>query len=150
MNWRGTFSNTIAGKDSMHDLMDPDGLPLMSDDKSFQVAAIRNMPNETRVWVLSWDPQDEKFFTAAAWSLSLRERTLDGKASDVQQAPIPDPVRDEMGENGLLKPPKNVAWRVLTFPSASSGTWRITATTPDRKDQIVFVPSFTNPVPTEK
>jgi len=145
MQWFAKVVQDHAGASAITNLTDSDGLPLMSDDKSFQLAAIREEPSATRIWVVSWNPNDADFFRSAHWSLAAHDHVLEGAGKTFEEIAIPDAVRDELGENGLLKPPKTMAWREIEFPRADHGTWRITAVLNGRSDQLIFVPSFTNP-----
>jgi hypothetical protein len=150
MQWLTATIRPKVGAHAITDLIDSDGLPLMSDDKTFQLAAVREESGATRLWLISWDPQDAEFFRAAHWSLASQAQIFDGSAKAFEQIAIPDPVRDELGENGLLKPPKTLAWREVEFAGTPTGTWRITANGSRQSDQLVFVPSFTNPAATKK
>jgi len=65
-----------------------------------------------------------------------------------EQTQIPQPVREELGENGLLVPPKTLLLKSLRLPSSKT-VRRLTAR--DAKgtiDSLNIVPSFTNPVTT--
>jgi hypothetical protein len=148
--WFATLVREKVGNQAVTELIDSDGLPLMSDDKTFQLAAVREESGATRIWLASWDPTDADFFRGARWTLATNERVTEGVGKAFEQIEIPDRVRDELGENGLLKPPKSLAWREIEFPAASSSTWRITAEANKRSDQLVFVPSFTNPAGIKK
>jgi hypothetical protein len=150
MQWFAKVVRDHAGANAITNLTDSDGLPLMSDEKSFQLAAMREEPAATRLWVVSWNPNEADFFRSAHWSLATHDQVFDGSGKAFEEIPIPDSVRDELGANGLLKPPKMVAWREIQFPPASPGTWRITAALNGRSDHLVFVPSFTNPDGTKK
>lgn len=145
MQWFAKIVQDHVGSSAITSLNDADGLPLMSDGKSFQLAAIREEPSATRVWAVSWEPNDADFFRSAHWTLATHDHVFDGAGKTFEEIAIPDAVRDELGENGLLKPPKTMAWREIEFAQADHGTWRITAALNGRSDQLVFVPSFTNP-----
>jgi hypothetical protein len=150
VQWLHELARERAGADASSNLVDSDGLPLMSDDKTFQVVAIKQDRETTHIWLACWDPVDEEFFRSAEWSLALHDRALPAKSGAVESIPIPNPVRDELGENGLLKPPKTLAWRELIFPRQSAETWRLSGRSSAKTDHLVFVPSFTNPVASEK
>jgi len=150
MQWFAQIVRERAGHQAITDLTDSDGLPLMSDDKTFQLAAVREAPPATRLWFVFWDPADADFFRGAHWTLATHDQRLEGAGKGYEEITIPNGVRDELGANGLLKPPKILAWREVEFPAAGAGTWRITAEASGRSDQLVFVPSFTNPAPIKK
>src|SRR5689334_25058498 len=61
MQWFAKVVRDHAGPGAIDDLTDSDGLPLMSDEKSFQLAAIREEPSATRIWVASWNPAEADF-----------------------------------------------------------------------------------------
>ena len=150
MQWLAKMIEENAGHQAIRDLYDTDGLPLMSDDKTFQLAAVREESGAIRMWLLAWDPDDADFFRGAHWTLVGKDARGEGVGKSFEQIPIPDPIRDELGENGLLKPPKTLCLREIEFPLVNSSTWRITAEANRRSDQLVFVPSFTNPAAIKK
>ena len=117
----------------------PDGLPLVSDKKTFELIALEPGEGTSRAWVLLWqadEPAGDK------WSLDGAPSSA-GEVRVVSAATLPVPpfVREELGETGVLRPPHEVQWQELEFtrPAASPATLRRGSS-----DFVNFVPSFTN------
>lgn len=104
----------------------PDGLPVISHSRTFEVAAVRGGD----VWVIVWSGEASKWENPVE---VVESATLD----------VPSLVRDELGENWVLKPPKTLVWEHLRSadPRAPLGGLRMVT-----GDSVNFVPSFTNSV----
>jgi hypothetical protein len=111
---------------------DAEGLPVVAQDKSFQLLAIVRDGELTRVTVLAWHSADGK------WK-------LDGKEPDherTEELEIPPLVRGELGEYGVVVPPKKVVVHELAFKGGEGGRL-------ERGEAWVdFVTSFTKPAAT--
>src|SRR4051812_3513672 len=73
-----------------------DGLPLISARRSFEVAAVRGQD----VWVIVWSGP------TPGWESEV-------EVVESTKVDVPVLVRDELGENWVLKPPKTVVWEHL-------------------------------------
>lgn len=150
MDWLSAVTKEKAGEALCGRMLDPDGLPLMSDAKAFQVVAVRNESDRTRIWIAAWDQESKDFLSAAKWTLTVEThqlRPIDWQCETIQ---IPSVVRNELGENGLLKPPKTINWCMLEFCLATTGSWHLRGVSNALADEATFVPSFTNPYVTKK
>ena len=121
---------------------DPDGLPLMSDRKSFQLVAAEPIESQVRLWLLLWDDYDPA--REEIWSVKLAD--AEQKFQIVATVPIEVPpiVREELGERGVTRPPHEVVWQELVIPKASDGSIRLQRGSAGVSDFVHFVPSFTN------
>ena len=118
-----------------------DGLPLVSDAKSFQVVAIepaKTSGQPDRAWVIVWNTQREP---EAPWKLVAQERGLDVDVGSSAKLTVPRFVREELGETGVLRPPHEVLWQELQLSGLVDGERRLQRGT---ADQIVLVTSFTS------
>jgi hypothetical protein len=120
---------------------DPDGLPLMSDRKSFQLVAAESLESEVRLWLLLWDYDPAREET---WSVKLADTEQKFRIIDTRPIEVPAIVREELGENGITRPPHEVVWQELVIPKSSDGTVRLQRGSPAGADFVHFVPSFTN------
>jgi hypothetical protein len=120
---------------------DPDGLPLMSDRKSFQLVAAEPLESEIRLWLLLWDYDPAREET---WSVKLADAEQKFRIVDTRPVEVPPIVRDELGETGITRPPHEVVWQELVIPKSSDGTIRLQRGSPSGADYVHFVPSFTN------
>jgi hypothetical protein len=121
---------------------DRDALPLVSEKKTFQVVAAEPRENEVRVWLMLWDPEPARDET---WSV----RTADGEAQfrivQTLRIEVPDLVREELGETGVLRPPHAVTWQELIVSGPSDASIRLHRNSRSAgADFVNFVPSFTN------
>ena len=119
-----------------------DGLPVTSDRQRFELLALDRDRAEIHMLVLVWD----KGLTGPETTWAIDDAPV--KFEREEQTQIPQPVREELGENGLLVPPKTLLLKSLRLPSSKS-VRRLTAR--DAKgtiDSLNIVPSFTNPVTT--
>lgn len=93
-----------------------DGLPLMSSRRGIEVAAI----NGSRAWLIVWNPERPVSFVGA---------------NEVDRAAVALPrlVREELGANGILRPPHEVLWVELRVESP-----RITARLGTTEDQAIL------------
>jgi hypothetical protein len=110
---------------------DQDGLPLVSQDKSFQLLAAVADDDGLRVTTLEWRG-------------STGDWTLDGNKPQqdrTEKLAIPELVREELGEHGMVIPPKTVVVHELDFKSAGGRLQRGEA-------WVDFVTSFTKPAAT--
>jgi hypothetical protein len=120
---------------------DRDGLPLMSDKRTFQLVAVEPLESETRVWVMLWDREAHESET---WSVEARDGDSERAPRVVKAQPIALPryVREELGETGVTLPPHTVIWQEIIIPGAvGSGEIRLQR---GSGDFVNFVPSFTN------
>ena len=122
---------------------DADGMPLMSDRRMFEVLGIATRADgRARVWALWWTAAPKDF----QWVV-----TSSGKSSDVNVArsenlAVPPLVRDELGEAGVLQPPKSVALQELDLSAAPSPPWQLLAKQQNRTiDSADIVTTFTSP-----
>ena len=120
---------------------DPDGLPLMSDRKSFQFVAAEPLESEVRLWLLLWDYDPAKEET---WSVKLADAEQKFRIVDTRPIEVPAIVREELGESGITRPPHEVVWQELVIPKAADGTIRLQRGSAGGADFVHFVPSFTN------
>ena len=121
--------------------VDPDGLPLMSDKKTFQLVAAEPLESEIRLWLILWDhdPAREEI-----WSVKLADTAEKFRIIDTRPIEIPDIVRQELGETGITRPPHEVVWQELVIPKSADGVVRLQRGSQSDADFVNFVPSFTN------
>jgi hypothetical protein len=122
--------------------VDREGLPLVSAKGSFQLLAVSRDEGLPHVVILAWDERQNE--TAADWSLRSGSEVIDAKYVHRESIEVPDLVREELGENGLLRPPKRVAWVEITFGSEGSGKLRVVrGGAGPEEDSLDFVQPFT-------
>ena len=121
--------------------VDADGLPLMSDKKTFQLVAAEPLESEVRLWLLLWDHDPAREET---WSVKLAESEEKFRIIDTRPIEVPDIVRQELGETGVTRPPHEVVWQELVIPKSSDGVVRLQRGSQRSADFVNFVPSFTN------
>ena len=127
---------------NVHRPQSPDGLPLISDRKSFEVVAVEAADDTVRLWLILWQPN--VVVPRELWIFR-------GEGSEVAEAPVkaepaelievPPLVREELGELGVVRPPREIRWQVLHFRRDAMTTGRLVR---DGGDFVNFVPSFTN------
>lgn len=121
---------------------DRDGLPLTSEKRTFQLVAAEPLDGRLRLWLMLWDAEPVKNET---WSVKRADEEQPFEVVDTAVINIPQIVREELGEIGLLRPPHEVVWQELVIPQAFDGALRLQR---GSQDLLHFVPSFTNPVST--
>jgi len=120
---------------------DPDGLPLMSDKKTFQLVAAEPRESDIRLWLMLWDRDPAREET---WSVKLAQTDERFQILDTRPIEIPAIVREELGETGVTRPPHEVVWQELVVPKSGDGTVQLQRGSRGRADFVNFVPSFTN------
>jgi len=120
---------------------DADGLPLMSDKKTFQLVAVEPLESQVRLWMLLWEHNPEREET---WSVKLADSADSFKIIDTRPVELPDIVREELGETGVTKPPHEIVWQELLIPKSADGTIHLQRGSRGNADFVNFVPSFTN------
>jgi hypothetical protein len=124
-----------------------DGLPAVSDRKTFQVIATSEYANSMSIWVLIWQPDPSPLLDAQVkWHLrnSSTGETVTSRANETQRITVPPLVREELGEFGVLRPPHEVVWQhveLIPKPAVSS---TLHHTSRGQDDFVNFAPSFTN------
>ena len=122
----------------MEVLRGSDGLPLTSDSKTFQIVSARPAGQAIHVTLIEWrDP-------SANWTLNGRPPAK----SHQTQLGIPQIIREELGEYGVVVPPKEIVWRELEFAADRQGpSSRIVRTGAGsaNQDTLDFVLPFTSP-----
>ena len=122
---------------------DSDGLPLVSEKRTFQVVAAEPSEGEVRAWVMVWDREATP---DATWSVNKAAEQPEVRAVVTAAVEVPPLVREELGETGVLRPPRAVIWHELVLPAAATGPIRLQRRSPSSGvDFVNFVPSFTNP-----
>ena len=111
---------------------DARGLPLMSQKKTFEVLCVESQS----VWVILWNAPPDG---TPAWET--------GGVEHSESVAIPSLVRDELGEAGVLAPPKTVIVQSIRFQGGLPKKLALR-----RGDEIIdsadIVQSFTNHAPT--
>ncbi|HYO08935.1 MAG TPA: hypothetical protein VER17_08175 [Tepidisphaeraceae bacterium] len=118
-----------------------DGLPLMSRQRAFQVLALNRDREEIHVLVLLWDKGQTGPETR--WSLA-GESPRPLRVQWSERVPLPEPVRDELGVNGILVPPKSLLLQRLVLPAAEKLTVLTLVGENGTSDSVDIVPSFTS------
>jgi hypothetical protein len=121
--------------------VDRDGLPLMSEKRSFEVVACEPADGEIRVWLLLWDREPVRDET---WSVKTSDGERSLRPTETRSIEVPPLVREELGETGVLRPPHEVVWLEMTLPKQTDGTVGLERRSPAGRDFVNFVPSFTN------
>lgn len=123
---------------------DGDGMPLMSERRMFEVLGIATRADgRARVWVLWWISRgtDE-----ARWTATGSGKSSDVKVARSERLAVPALVRDELGEGGVLLPPKGVMLQELDLATAPSPPWQLSAKEQNRTiDSADIVTTFTSP-----
>jgi hypothetical protein len=122
----------------------PKGEPLMSDRSTFQVIVVVQGDEQARVTVLMWSPPPAD----GRWSLESDNQQVPGTIERQEASPLPQPVRQELGERGLLRPPKQLTVCTLHF-AATIGEARVVLRDAEGRP-LDSVPLFTNPVATSE
>jgi hypothetical protein len=138
---------TLRRDRSMSDIELPlaaNALPAISEQKTFQLMGCKSETDAVRVAILSWtDRQNEP---ALNWSLRTPTETLAPTSIHSESIELPDLIRQELGENGLLLPPKHLNWIELRFPlTKSPEATLLRKQTSGNDDYLDIVPSFTKP-----
>jgi hypothetical protein len=121
---------------------DRDGLPLVSEKKTFQVVAAEALESEVRVWLMLWDAEPVREET---WSVKTPADEPPFRIVATLPIEVPPLVREELGETGVLRPPHEVIWQELIIPRPSDGSIRLQRESQAAgTDFVNFVPSFTN------
>lgn len=118
---------------------DRDGLPLTSDKKTFQIVAAEPQERQVRIWLIHWGAKPVK---DERWSVTMAGAEQPFEIVDSRTMAMPQLVREELGETGLLRPPHAIVWQELVVPKAFEGPIRLQR---GSQDSLHFVPSFTNP-----
>ena len=121
---------------------DSDGLPLMSDKRTFELLATDVSGEAFRIWIIRWSAADR---LSMSWSLTPSE--TEGRWQVVESAivPVPPIVREELGEAGVTLPPHEIGWLAIEFPRPETEKpVRLRHTWDGSQDFVNFVPSFTN------
>lgn len=134
---------------------DRDGLPVLSDKKTFQLAALEDANRQLRLWVIAWADAPDGTET---WTMVTADGSAVGREVVAERIEIPRLIREELGENGVLRPPHHLKWTEVAFAKPHAGGEGAGAATTTRQgplkpfqlrrgsqDLVNFVPSFTNP-----
>ncbi len=80
----------------------------MSDDHGVQVVAARPAADEMHVWLVVWDTQEE----VGDWKVEAvnAAETVTGQVTHREALAVPPDVARELGNAGLIRPPKTVEW----------------------------------------
>ena len=130
-----------AGRTIMRPV-DRDGLPLVSEKKTFAVVAAEPLESDVRVWLMLWDREPVRDET---WSVKTPDEEPRFRIVATVPIEVPELVREELGETGVLRPPHEVIWQELVIPRPSDGAIRLQrGSQAEGTDFVNFVPSFTN------
>ncbi|MEA2710166.1 MAG: hypothetical protein QOF78_2767 [Phycisphaerales bacterium] len=135
------FNGADAGGREVIRPVDRDGLPLMSDKRTFQLVAVEPLESRMRLWVILWDGEPMRDET---WSVKLADAQEKFQIVDTRSVEIPAIVREELGETGVMRPPHDIVWQELVVPRAADGAVRLERGSGRTPDFVNFVPSFTN------
>jgi len=121
-------------------------LPLMSQDRSFQVIALRQTDGNLVAWIVFWNGKpasdDEVWTTGSADPAAA--------IADSQVLSLPRLIRDELGENGVLMPPKSVQLQKIVLRLHKGGPVELRVRLQNgTTDSARFVQSFTSQAPTK-
>jgi hypothetical protein len=121
-------------------------LPLMSQQRAFQVIALRQGDGNLSAWVLLWNGKPA--LSNAIWTVSPEGRP--GAIQDSEVLILPRLVRDDLGEAGVLRPPKTLLMQKIVLPlhKGSASELRV-ALKNGTTDSATFVQSFTSQAPTK-
>jgi hypothetical protein len=88
-------------------------LPVMSAGRAFQVIAMRRTgTDELTVWVLFWNGQPAP--APGAWTTQPDGRPV--PITDTEVLTVPNLVRDELGENQVMRAPKTAVLQKIVLP----------------------------------
>ena len=118
---------------------DAEGLPLMSDKKTFQLVAVDASGNVARAWVMFWRP--EAATDGQSWTVTNAGATANVRVTASATIDVPKWVREELGETGVLRPPHRIVWQALDLGKNAGGAARLQH---GSQDFVDFVPSFTS------
>ena len=116
-------------------------LPLMSQNRSFQVIALRQGGADWVAWVLFWNGKP------ASGEGSWTTATSGGAAAieDSKVFILPRLIRDELGESGIIVPPKAVLMQKIVLPLHKGLFPTLTVKLENGTiDSATFVQSFTS------
>lgn len=120
--------------------------PMVSQKRSFQLLGVRRYPTATTILVLVWNQLN--LGSTPHWTLDAGGASHVPQAIQTEPIAIPDLVQKELGANQILILPKQVEWVQMTFPTLPNDRWTLhRALANAKEDQIIFVPPFTNPIP---
>ena len=99
-------------------------LPLLSEDRMFQVTTMKYTPAGLTVYAILWDGEDGLNAADYRVAISSAGTTIPGRIIVVRKISMPDAVRKELMNGGYVAPRQWVAWLELQFdgplPEASS------------------------------
>ena len=116
-----------------------DGLPMVSERKSFEVVAVEPGNETTRLWLILWKANGDD--DAGKWVFRSERADLEVTAEPAVPIAVPPLVREELGELGVTRPPHEIRWQTLELRGRAPSEGRLIR--PDG-DIVNFVPSFTN------
>ena len=121
---------------------DHDALPLVSDKKTFQIVAAVNVGRDPlKLYVIDWAPEVKPSHEWAAYS---NQGKVKGYEIGAERIEVPDLVREELGETGLVRPPHEIVWQVVELKLGQADRVELRHARGDGNDFVNFVPSFTN------
>ena len=111
-------------------------VPLISDDRAVQVVSIA----KDRVFVLVWD---EDAAVEKVWAEGDGKR-IDAQAQGTRKIALPEDVRKELMYGGMIKPPREVQWLAVAFPTEIEGCRRLSVYVSHPSGAVSCVNVFTN------
>jgi hypothetical protein len=138
--WIGEVMRERGTRDAP--VRDAQGMPLISDGKTFQLIRAGQSGETIHLAILTWEERQNE--PTDTWSAQSGDKMLPIQSLKQERVAVPNLVWQELGENGLLIPPKHVGWLEFTIPAGNSGELRLSRrTSPTTADTLHFVPSFT-------
>jgi hypothetical protein len=105
-------------------------MPVISDDRMIQVAAVEEAAGSSTFHVIDWRPDHATSPGGYRATAEVGEQSMPVTVEKVEAAELPAPVRRELIYAGYGKPPLTVNWLVLTTGAPTGGkrplTLRIT------------------------
>jgi hypothetical protein len=117
------------------------GLPVMSEGKAFELLAVGRTRDDNSILVMLW--QDVKPDEPMRWTWQLTV----GRIEQSRTIVVPDIVRQELGDAGVLAPPHQVTVQKLRFNIDNSIPTDLTLVQGERTDSADIVQFFTSPAP---
>ena len=136
--WISGMKKEIAGM-AVARPRDAEGMPVTSASKAFEVVTYAGNQSEGfRVLVVFWTPPPQ----SPAWSI----RGQGGTVEYSKEVALPKSVREELGANGMLIPPKQVTFQSIRFSGPpGAGGWDLKLTSPQGTlDSAKIVQTFTS------
>lgn len=100
--------------------------PILSEDRQFQVVAVRKSGDKTIVDLVSWDAAASEEEAKYSASIEVNGRSEEAKVMKVEAVPLDESVRRDLMNFGEIMPPKRVVWIEIDLKLPKEMTGEVT------------------------